>query len=100
MNHLTRTAIPAVLLALCSLPVLADCDGQTGSLMSIPASVAGTENLSPALAELIAHHRGELVGTEVSETRQAKPQARIAPAYAALPPNTRVALAAPVTPQH
>lgn len=97
MNLLTRTAATSLLLALSAGTVLADCDGQSGSLMSIPTPVAGTEDLPPALAELIAHHRGEIAATAVSTTQQARPQTQTqaAPAVAVLPPNTRVALSSP-----
>lgn len=92
MNLLTRTAATSLLLALSAGSALADCDGRTGSLMSIPTPVAGSEDLPPALAELIAHHRGEIGATEVSTTQHVRPQTPPAPAVAALPPNTRVAL--------
>lgn len=87
---------PILLVALClgaPLAAQADCEGRVGALM--PATpVAGTENLSPALAELIAHHRGDFGPAEVSTSRRSAPSADPEPTVAVL--GTRVAVVAPL----
>ena len=72
----------------------AGCEGRMGTLIPV-SPTAGVDELPPALAELIAHHRGDF-GTGVTTSHRAAPPADPEPTHTTRPPDARVAVVAPV----